>query len=71
MTYADTIEQNILALVMCKEKLNEFIKSGSIHEDEEIFSEFGISADLFDNLMQKQYDEKGQLYLSWGEQKVV
>lgn len=71
VTYADTIEQNILALVMCKEKLNEFIKSGSIHEDEEIFSEFGISADLFDNLMQKQYDEKGQLYLSWGEQKVV
>lgn len=69
VTYADTIEQNILALLMAKEKLNEFIKSGSLHDDEEIFAEFGISTDLFDNLMQKGYDDEGNLHLTWGQQQ--
>lgn len=71
VTYTDTIEQNILALLMTKEKLNEFIKTGSIHEDEEIFSEFGISTELFDNLMEKQSDEDGMIHLTWGQQKAV
>lgn len=70
VSYTDTIEQNILALLMAKEKLNEFIKSGSIHDDEKIFAEFGISTDLFENLMQKQYNEDGTLLLTWGKQQV-
>lgn len=70
VTYADTIEQNILALLMAKEKLNEFIKTGSIYDDEDIFNEFGISSDLFENLLQKQYNEDGQLNLIWGQQRV-
>lgn len=71
ITYSDTIEQNILALLMAKEKLNEFIKTGSIYGDEELFSEFGISMSLFENLIEKQKDEEGKLYLTWGNQQAI
>ena len=71
ITYSDTIEQNILALLMAKEKLNEFIKTGSIYGDEELFSEFGISMSLFENLIEKQKDEEGELYLTWGHQQAI
>lgn len=37
VTYEDSVEQNLMALVLTKERLNEFIKTGEVKEQSEIF----------------------------------
>ncbi len=69
VSYAESIEQNLLALVLTKERLNEFIKSGEIKAQSAIFEEFGTEMSLIESLMQKSYDDKGNMTLSWGQQK--
>lgn len=70
VSYAGTIEQNILALVLSKERLNEFIKSGEVKEQSEIFEEFGVSESLLESLMKKEYDEEGKVHIAWGQQSI-
>lgn len=36
VTYEDSVEQNLMALVLTKERLNEFIKTGEVKEQSEI-----------------------------------
>lgn len=49
VTYDESIEQNLLALVTTKERLNEFIKLGEIREESEIFEEFDLTPSLIEN----------------------
>lgn len=73
VTYLNTLEQNILALLMAKQRINEFVKQCEYKEDADIFDEFGISLDIFNSIITKEYDENGSVKLvtsSWGNQKV-
>lgn len=70
ITNEDSIEQNLMALVLTKERLNEFIKSGEVKEESEIFEEFDISPDIIDTLFRREKDDKGHFHICWGAQKV-
>lgn len=71
VTYDESIEQNLLALVTTKERLNEFIKLGEIREESEIFEEFDLTPSLIEKLLTRQRDDDGKLYVSWGNQRIV
>lgn len=70
LTYEESIEQNLMALVLTKERLNEFIKCGEVKEESEIFEEFDISPDIIDTLFRREQDEQGKFHIHWGAQKV-
>jgi superfamily II DNA or RNA helicase len=71
VTYLNTLEQNVLALLMSKQRINEFVKQLEYKEDADIFGEFGISLDIFNSIITKQYHEDGSVRLSWGQQQIV
>ena len=68
VTYESSIEQNLIALVLTKERLNDFIKTGEVTEESDIYEEFGVQASIIQTLISKTVDEKGTLTLSWGMQ---
>jgi len=70
VTYDHTIEQNLLALLMSKERINEYIKTLDFKEQSEIYEEFGIDLDVLNSIIEKEVDENGRVKLSWGNQKV-
>ena len=49
VTYEDSVEQNLMDLVLTKERLNEFIKTGEVKEQSEIFEEFDITMSVIDS----------------------
>ena len=71
VTSDESIEQNLIAVVLTKERLNEFVKCGEIKEQSEIFEEFDVSPNLIENLLKREYDSDGNIYLSWGGQRVA
>ena len=71
VSYEDSIEQNLMALVLTKERLNEFIKSGEIKDQSEIFEEFDISMSVIDSLLTREQDSEGKFHISWGSQRLV
>lgn len=71
VTYEDSIEQNLMALVLTKERLNEFIKSGEVKEQSEIFDEFDISMSVIDSLLKREQDSEGKFYITWGSQRIA
>lgn len=71
VTYQGTIEQNLLGLLMAKERLNEFIKTLVFSEREDIFRKYGLDVSLLDSVMEKEVDEKtGKVRLTWGQSKI-
>lgn len=70
MTYKDTIEQNMLGLLMNKEKLNEFIRCNKVKESTEIYDEFDIPEDIFESIISKEYDKDGKMNLNWKNQTI-
>lgn len=71
VNYMDTIEVNLLALLMEKERLNDFIKTTNEASSSKIYEQFGIDIGILDLLIQKNYDADGKLTLSWGRQRMV
>lgn len=67
--YHDTIEANLLALLMAKEKLNDYIKTLEFRENEDMYNEFGIDLNILDLLITKDTDEDGKVQLNWGKQE--
>jgi hypothetical protein len=70
ITYEDSIEQNLMALVLTKERLNEFIKTGEVKEQSDIYEEFDISQSIIDSLLKREQDKDGKFYISWGSRRV-
>jgi len=70
VSYDHTIEQNLLALLMVKERINEYIKTLEFKERQEIFEEYGIDIDILENIIEKERDEEGHVRLTWGNQMV-
>jgi hypothetical protein len=70
ITYEDSIEQNLMALVLTKERLNEFIKTGEVKERSDIYEEFDISQSIIDSLLKREQDSEGKFHISWGSRRV-
>ncbi|WP_230312411.1 helicase C-terminal domain-containing protein, partial [Alistipes senegalensis] len=70
-TYEDSVEQNLMALVLTKERLNEFIDSGEVKEESEIFSEFGVTMSVIESLLKREADKDGKVHVSWGSQRIA
>ena len=71
VTYEDSVEQNLMALVLTKERLNEFIKTGEVKEQSEIFEEFDITMSVIDSLFVRTQDREGKIHISWGSQRIA
>ena len=69
VTYENSIESNLLKMVLVKDKLNLFMKSQDISDDE-LYEKFGVDSNMLQNLMYKQKTEDGYV-LMWGDQKIV
>jgi hypothetical protein len=63
-------EQNLMALVLTKERLNEFIKTGEVKQQSDIYEEFDISQSIIDSLLKREQDSEGKFYIRWGSQRV-
>ncbi|MFI3294342.1 MAG: helicase-related protein, partial [Rikenellaceae bacterium] len=70
LTYENSIEQNLMSLLLTKERLNEFVKAGEVKEESEIFEEYDIDPSVINSLFTKEKDENGKLRISWGSQVV-
>lgn len=71
VTYKDSVEQNLMALVLTKERLNEFIKSGEVKEQSEIFEEFDVTMSVIESLLVRERDREGRIHISWGSQRIT
>jgi ubiquinone/menaquinone biosynthesis C-methylase UbiE len=71
VNYSDSIEQNIMALILTKERLNDFIQTGEVTEESAIFDEFGVSTSVIDSLFTREQDSEGKYHICWGQQKIV
>ena len=70
LTYAGSIESNLMQMVLAKEKLNLFMKGQDVDLDS-IYEKFDVDYDLLSMLMLQEKDEKGVLRIRWGEQKIA
>lgn len=72
INYNNTIETNLMALLMSKERLNDFIKTFEYRENSDIYDEYNIDLDILNSLITKEYDpEKKTFNISWGKAKAV
>lgn len=70
VTYRRSIEENLLALILTKEKMNLFMK-GISSEENELYQSIGLVPGMLEGMMRKEKDANGNVHISWGEQTVV
>ena len=70
VTYAGSIESNLMQMVLAKEKINMFMK-GQDADLNAIYDKFGVDYDLLSLLMRREQDEEGDFHIRWGEQKIA
>lgn len=70
LTYAGSIESNLMQMVLCKEKLNLFMKGQDVDLDA-VYEKFGVDYDLLSLMMRREEDENGRLHIRWGEQMIA
>ena len=70
LTYAGSLESNLMQMVLAKEKLTMFMK-GQDADMDEIYAKFGVDYDLLSTLMTRETDDEGHLRIHWGEQKIA
>jgi hypothetical protein len=69
LTYENSIESNLLSLILAKEKLNLFMKNQNL-EDDELYEKYGVDFDLLDMLMIKEKTDDG-VRIKWGKQNII
>ena len=70
ITYINSLESNLMQMVLVKEKINLFMK-GQDTDLDEIYERFGIDYNLLSLLMRREKDEEGRIQIRWGEQKIA
>ncbi|GAA0854441.1 DEAD/DEAH box helicase family protein [Paenibacillus glucanolyticus] len=70
VTYENSIESNLLGLILAKERLNLFMKNQE-KDDEELYDMYGVNFNLLEMLMTKDKDEYGNVHIRWGQQVFV
>ena len=68
VTYENSIESNLLKMILVKDKLNLFMKDQDLTDDE-LYERFGVNSNMLQNLMYKEKTEEGYV-IRWGNQKV-
>ncbi|MDD1420940.1 SNF2-related protein [Dolichospermum sp. ST_sed1] len=71
VTYSNSIESNILQLLVTKEKLVNQMKNNKSDSYEDIYSEFGIDFDVLQMLLTKEKDAEGKIKINWGQQNIL
>jgi SNF2 family DNA or RNA helicase len=70
LTYENSIESNLLRMIMAKEKLNLFMKNQDV-DDDDLFERFGVDRNIVNMLMTREPDEDGNMTIRWGDQSIV
>ncbi|WP_148509872.1 SNF2-related protein [Hungatella hathewayi] len=70
LTYAGSIESNLMQMVLVKEKLNLFMK-GQDTDLDAVYERFDVDYDLLSLLMYQEKDEKGVFQIRWGKQNIA
>lgn len=70
LTYAESLESNLMQMVLVKEKINLFMK-GQDTDLDAIYEKFGIDYNLLSLLMRREQDKEGKFQIRWGEQKIA
>jgi hypothetical protein len=71
ITYENSLESNLLGLLMAKENLTMFMKNQELEDNEELYEKFGITFNLIDMLLTKDTDSEGKRFIRWGEQNIM
>ena len=74
--FADVLPDNLhtllhLQIMLTKERLNEFIKTGEVKEQSEIFEEFDVTMSVIESLLVRERDSEGKIHISWGSQRIM
>ena len=70
-TNEKSIEQNLLALLLDKERLNDFVKTGEVADEDQIYEQFGVSRSFVEQLYRKHKDNDGKAFIThWGNQRI-
>lgn len=69
ITYSNSLESNLLSLIVSKENINRFMKNDE-SDNTDIEEELGIDFDLVSMLLSKEKDEEGRTYINWGNQNI-
>lgn len=68
ITYANSLESNLLQLLITKENLTNFMKN---QESTDMESELGVNFDLISMLLAKEKDNEGRsVIVNWGNQEI-
>jgi len=70
VTYQNSIEENLLALILAKEKMNLFMK-GISSENNDLYQSIGLVPGMLEGMMRKEKDAQGNVHIRWGEQMVI
>lgn len=70
ITYAGSIESNLMQMILVKEKINLFMKGQNTDLDE-IYERFDVDYDLMSMLMYQEADQEGHLKIRWGKQNIT
>lgn len=69
LIYENSIEVNLMKMILAKEKINLFMKNRLVGS-EELYEKFGVDPEIFSLLMTTGMDQDGKLQIQWGEQKI-
>jgi hypothetical protein len=67
----DSIEVNLLTLLLDKERLNDFVKTREFRGIEDVFGDFNIAESFLDMLLRRVKDDQGNVSIQWGNQRVL
>ncbi len=60
MTYENSMESNLVRMIIAKEKLNLFMKNQEV-DDNDLFERFGVDRNIVNMLMTKEPNEDGSI----------
>lgn len=67
ITYERSIEGNLLALLLRKERLNAIIREGQLLAENEIGEYLNLPDGLLDELLTKEVDHEGNVKINWSQ----
>lgn len=70
VTYQSSIEENLLGLILAKEKMNLFMK-GISSEANDLYQSIGLVPGMLEGMMRKEKDHNGDVHIRWGNQTVI
>jgi hypothetical protein len=68
--YQDSIEVNLMTLLMDKERLNDFIKTREFRSIDQVMGDFKLTESFLDMLLEKSRED-GKTVVKWGKQEYV